>query len=232
MTSKSEKTVYERVRHGKIMEERRLHQVLQPWMEMRYPQVFAEFMVFFNKLQDRNPRSKNLTTSADFKRFRLNGILNGIGRHYVFVLCFLYPAYFMYCNFIDFTPIPMPVQSFPIESPQRAFTAPPMAVQPFPIEAPQQLLTAPPMPVQPFPIEAPQPTMSEPEPPAEPLQLSFTVPPDTMPMTVDPTVNKSEPLSHEPHTSEHVNPKGYESMSDSLVYINHKIDELDGGIPD
>ena len=57
MFSKNRKIAYERARREKIWQERKLHQVLQPWVERKYPGIFMEFTTFFNKLQDKNPQT-------------------------------------------------------------------------------------------------------------------------------------------------------------------------------
>ena len=80
--------------------------------------------MFFEKLQSRNTRTKNLTTSFDFKRFRRQGK----GRYYVFFVHDL----FLYSNFTDFkfeeeeeVPPTMAVLAQPLPRPTMAVSTPP-----------------------------------------------------------------------------------------------------------
>ena len=65
----SEKALYERLRRKTIAKEAREYKVLSPWLRKLYPEVSKEFDIFFANLERDNPRSKNLTTTVDFRRF-------------------------------------------------------------------------------------------------------------------------------------------------------------------
>ena len=85
MTSESVKAQYERARRRRHSDERRVYQVLFPWLKITRPEVFDEFDAFFNQLSERNPCTKNLTTTNDFKYF----CRHGKGGYYVFLMTFL-----------------------------------------------------------------------------------------------------------------------------------------------
>ena len=103
MASESVKAVYERARRKKHSGERRIYQVLYPWLRIMHPEVFMEFNNFFTQLAERNPRTKNLTTSDDFKHF----YRRGKGGYYVFVFFdsveYTASYFLLYGNFVDFT---------------------------------------------------------------------------------------------------------------------------------
>ncbi len=65
----SERAIYERMRRKTQAEERRRYRVLFPWLGKAHPEVFQEFNAFFVGLDENNPRSKNLATTNDFRRF-------------------------------------------------------------------------------------------------------------------------------------------------------------------
>ena len=65
----SERALYERLRRKTIATETRKYKVLSPWLRKLHPEVSQEFDVFFANLERDNPRSKNLVTMDDFKRF-------------------------------------------------------------------------------------------------------------------------------------------------------------------
>ena len=69
MASESVKAIYERARRKRNSNDRRVFQVLCPWLRVIHPEVFAEFGIFFGHLSEKNPHTKNLTTSDDFRRF-------------------------------------------------------------------------------------------------------------------------------------------------------------------
>ena len=75
MASENKKSIYERERRANLAQERRVQQTLLAWLEFKHPEIFAEFNVFFEKLEGRNPHSKNLTLT--FRR-------RGKGEYYVF----------------------------------------------------------------------------------------------------------------------------------------------------
>jgi hypothetical protein len=82
----TKKAIYERERRRRNGEERRVAQVLWPWVLRKHPEVFRDFTGFYEKLLEKNPHTRNLTTSHDFKQFQRGEI----GKHYIFVLYFLY----------------------------------------------------------------------------------------------------------------------------------------------
>ena len=65
----SEKVVYEQLRRKRNADERKVYQVLYPWLQIKHPEVFAEFNDFFEQLKQKYPYTKNLSTTEDFKRF-------------------------------------------------------------------------------------------------------------------------------------------------------------------
>ncbi len=69
----SERAVYEQKRRKIIAEQRKKFQVLFPWLEITNPEVFLQFGVFFKELSAKNPRSKNLSVTKNFKRFLREG---------------------------------------------------------------------------------------------------------------------------------------------------------------
>ncbi len=79
------RAVYERQTRKKIAEERRKYQILSPWLQNTHPEFFLQFNVFFQQLSERNPRTKNLSITKDFKHF----LRQGRGTYYVFVLCYV-----------------------------------------------------------------------------------------------------------------------------------------------
>jgi cell division septation protein DedD len=101
MASESVKAVYERARRKRHSDERRVYQVLYPWLRIMHPEVFLEFDNFFTQLAVKNLCTKNLTTSDNFKHF----YRRGKGGYYVFFYSVEYTtSYFLlYGNFVDFT---------------------------------------------------------------------------------------------------------------------------------
>ena len=79
------RAVYERQRRKKIAEQRRKYQILSPWLQNMHPEIFYQFNVFFDELSNRNPRTKNLSTTKDFKRF----LRRGEGTYYVSVMYYV-----------------------------------------------------------------------------------------------------------------------------------------------
>ena len=81
----SQRAIYERQRRRRLAEDRKAYRVLFPWLRKTHPEVFMQFSVFFGKLGERNPKSKNLSVTRDFRRF----MWEGKGMCYVFclVLC-------------------------------------------------------------------------------------------------------------------------------------------------
>ena len=77
------RAMYERKSRKKIAEQRRKYQILSPWLRNTYPQIFSQFIDFFDELSTRNPRTKNLSVTKDFKRF----LRYGEGMYCVYVLC-------------------------------------------------------------------------------------------------------------------------------------------------
>ncbi len=81
----SERAIYERLRRRTLSDERRRFRVLSPWLKRVYPEVLSEFNAFYTCLDQSNPRSRNLATTNDFRRFmRLE---RGM-RNCVFFCCF------------------------------------------------------------------------------------------------------------------------------------------------
>ena len=72
---------FERERRKKIATERRTYQILHPWLQHAYPEIFSEFETFFNGLAERNPRTKNLAITIEFKYF----LRHKKGVYYVFL---------------------------------------------------------------------------------------------------------------------------------------------------
>ena len=80
--AETDRAIYERQRRKKLAEERRRYQILFPWLHNTFPEIFSQFNVFFESLSERNPRTKNLSITQDFKCF----LRQGKGMYYVFVL--------------------------------------------------------------------------------------------------------------------------------------------------
>ena len=83
--SETERAIYERQRRRRLAEDRKTYQVLFPWLRNTHPEVFEQFGIFFTNLSERNPRSKNLSVTKDFKCF----MRQGKGMCYVFLSCFM-----------------------------------------------------------------------------------------------------------------------------------------------
>ena len=71
--TREERTVYEKRRRDKIIQESRDFRVLQGWMLALYPDLMADFIAFNDKLRRENPSRKDLSTSPMFRRFIYEG---------------------------------------------------------------------------------------------------------------------------------------------------------------
>ena len=87
---KTKRNVYERNRRMEIQEDRHIDQVLRPWLEVKYKEVFDEFFTYFKQLDENNPTAKNLTKTNEFRAF-----LGGMFLYYI--ICF----YDIYLHFND-----------------------------------------------------------------------------------------------------------------------------------
>ena len=67
--TREERTIYEKRRRDRVMQESRNYRVLQGWMLVKHPDLFTEFTVFNKQLQRANPARKDLTTSPMFRNF-------------------------------------------------------------------------------------------------------------------------------------------------------------------
>jgi hypothetical protein len=65
----SERALYERKRRRNVIREAREYRVITPWLRKLYPEILEEFKPFLNKLQRENPKTRDLTTTGDFRRF-------------------------------------------------------------------------------------------------------------------------------------------------------------------
>ncbi len=65
----SDRAKYERLRRKTLAHERKKFRVLMPWMKKVCPEMLKEFDAFFNQLVQNNPKSINLVTTEDFRRF-------------------------------------------------------------------------------------------------------------------------------------------------------------------
>ena len=65
----SDRAKYERLRRRTLAYERKKFRVLIPWMKKAWPEALTEFDAFFERLEQNNPKTKNLTTTEDFRRF-------------------------------------------------------------------------------------------------------------------------------------------------------------------
>ena len=71
--TREERTVYEKRRRDKIIQESRDFRVLQGWMLTLHPDLMADFIAFNDKLRRENPSRKDLSTSPMFRRFICEG---------------------------------------------------------------------------------------------------------------------------------------------------------------
>ncbi len=65
----SERARYERKRRQSVIREAREYRVMSKWLRKLYPEISEEFKPFLNRLQRENPKSCDLTTTGDFRRF-------------------------------------------------------------------------------------------------------------------------------------------------------------------
>ena len=61
MYSRSKRTGYERNRRHEIQKDRKIDQVLRPWLEIKHKEVFDEFFVYFKQLDENNPTAKKIS---------------------------------------------------------------------------------------------------------------------------------------------------------------------------
>ncbi len=69
LLSREERTIYEKRRRDKIIQESRDFRVLQGWMLVLHSDLMTDFIAFNNKLRRENPARKDLSTSPMFRRF-------------------------------------------------------------------------------------------------------------------------------------------------------------------
>ncbi len=67
--TREERTIYEKRRRDKVMQESRDYRVMNGWLTALYPNIMAAFVAFRNSLQKESPWRKDLTTSPVFRRF-------------------------------------------------------------------------------------------------------------------------------------------------------------------
>jgi hypothetical protein len=80
--SKTKRNEYERSRCLKIQQDRQIDQVLRPWLEIKYREVFEEFFAFYKQLSENDPQAKNYTKTNEFRVF--------VAGMFFFVLCYLF----------------------------------------------------------------------------------------------------------------------------------------------
>jgi hypothetical protein len=90
MHSRPKRTEYERKRRHGIQKDRKIDQVLRPWLEAKYQKVYDEFFTYFKQLDERNPTAKNLTKTNKFRAF-LKGMF------FYYIICF-YDIYLLFYN--------------------------------------------------------------------------------------------------------------------------------------
>jgi hypothetical protein len=66
---KEKKLLYERTRRAKNRVETREARVLKPWLQKKYPEVYAQFMFFYDRMDRTYPSVKNLAVTREFKQF-------------------------------------------------------------------------------------------------------------------------------------------------------------------
>ena len=60
MASESVKVLYERARRKRNSDERKVSQVLYPWLRILHPEVLMKFNGFYAQLKDRNEMSQEI----------------------------------------------------------------------------------------------------------------------------------------------------------------------------
>jgi hypothetical protein len=97
----SKRTIYERTRRHRIRDERKIDLVLRPWLEAKHKDVYTEFFLYFNKLEENNPTAFNLTKTNEFRAF-IAGIICIICLYYLFVQrLFVFDDYILTLQIID-----------------------------------------------------------------------------------------------------------------------------------
>jgi hypothetical protein len=88
--SKTKRNKYERSRRFKIQKDRQIDQVLRPWLEIKYKEVFEEFFAFYKHLSENNPQAKNFTKTNEFRVF-----VAGMFLYYVICISNLYLHFYL-----------------------------------------------------------------------------------------------------------------------------------------
>ncbi len=67
--TREERTMYEKRRRDRIIQESRDYRVMQGWLLALHPDIMTAFVAFNEKLRKENPSREDLTTSPMFRRF-------------------------------------------------------------------------------------------------------------------------------------------------------------------